>query len=237
MVQPARHVALYAGYVTGLEDIGSAPENARNRNEQLPATKTRQIDAGIRVDIARIQLVASLFEIRKSYFSFDANGDYTQVGNLRHRGVEVSAAGKLTSRLQILAGAVLMKPEASGPAISAGLLGKLPTGTPRLHARVDANYRTDIFGGLTLTAAMLHDSRRALSAQPYAELGGKQLMLPAQTTFDIGARQNFHIGKTSFSYRITIQNIFDKRGWKVIAPNSVQQDDVRRYNIYLYVDF
>jgi len=237
MVQPARHVALYAGYVTGLEDIGSAPENARNRNEQLPATRTRQIDAGIRVDVGHVQLVASLFEIRKPYFSFDTSGDYTQVGNLRHRGLEVSAAGKLTSRLQILAGAVLMKPEASGPAIKAGLLGKLPTGTPKLHARIDANYRTDIFGGLTLTATMLHDSRRALSAQPYAELGGKQLMLPQVTTFDIGARQNFHIGKASFSYRITIQNIFDKRSWKIIAPNSVQQDEVRRYNIYLYADF
>ncbi len=237
MVQPVRHVALYAGYVTGLEDIGSAPENARNRNEQLPATKTRQIDAGIKVDVGKMQLVASLFEIRKPYFSFNSLGDYTQVGNLRHRGVEVSAAGKLTSRLQILGGAVLMKPEASGPAVKAGLLGKLPTGTPRLHARIDANYRTDIFGGLTLTAAMLHDSRRALSAAPYAGLGGHQLMLPAVTTFDIGARQNFTIGKTSLSYRITIQNIFDKKSWKIIAPNSVQQDDVRRYNIYLYADF
>jgi iron complex outermembrane receptor protein len=237
MIQPARHVALYAGYVTGLEDIGSAPENARNRNEQLPASRTRQIDAGIRVDVGQMQLVASLFEIRKPYFSFDASGDYTQVGNLRHRGIEASAAGKLTPRLQVLAGAVLMKPEASGPAIDAGLLGKLPTGTPKLHARIDVNYRTDIFGGLTLTAAMLHDSRRALSAAPYAELGGHQLMLPAQTTFDLGARQNFTIGKTSLSYRITVSNIFDKRAWKIIAPNSIQQDEIRRYNIYLYADF
>jgi iron complex outermembrane receptor protein len=237
MIQPARHVALYAGYVTGLEDIGSAPENARNRNEQLPATKTRQIDAGIRVDVGKVQLVASLFEIKKPYFSFDAAGDFTQVGNLSHRGIEASVAGKLTSRLQILGGAVLMKPRASGPAIKSGLLGKLPTGTPKLHARVDLNYRTDIFRGLTLTATLLHDSRRALSAQPYAELGGKQLMLPAVTTFDVGARQNFHIGKTSFSYRITIHNIFNKKSWKVIAPNSVQQDEVRRYNVYLYVDF
>jgi iron complex outermembrane receptor protein len=237
MVRPVRHVALYAGYVTGLEDSGSAPENARNRNEQLPAAKTRQADAGIRLDVGQMQLVASVFEIRKPYFSFNAPGDYTQVGDLRHRGVEISAAGKLTSRLHVLGGAVLMKPQASGPAIKAGLLGKLPTGTPRLHARIDVNYRTDILGGLTFTAAMLHDGRRALSAAPYAELGGRQLMLPAQTTFDLGARQNFAIGKTSLSYRITVSNILDKRSWKVIAPNSVQQDDVRRYNIYIYADF
>jgi iron complex outermembrane receptor protein len=113
----------------------------------------------------------------------------------------------------------------------------LPVGTPRLHARIDANYRTDIFGGLTFTFAMLHDSRRALSSQRYDELHGRQLMLPGQTTFDLGARQNFTIGKAAASFRLVIGNIFNKRGWKILAPNSIQPDETRRYNLYCYVDF
>jgi iron complex outermembrane receptor protein len=236
MVRPLEHVALYAGYVTGLEDSGTAPESATNRNEQLPASPTRQIDAGIKLDVGLMHLVASVFEIKKPYFSFDA-GRYVEVGDVRHRGVEFSASGKLTSRLQILGGAVLMKPQVSGAAVKAGLLGKLPAGTPKLHARIDANYRTDIFGGLTFTAAMLHDGRRALSSAPYAKLGGRQVMLPAHTTFDLGIRQAFTLGRTPVSFRFSVNNIFDSRGWKVIAPNTVQLDDTRRYNFYFFADF
>lgn len=237
MVRPLSHVALYAGYVTGLEDSGTAPDSATNRNEQLPASPTRQIDAGIKVDVGLMHLVASIFEIRKPYFSYDAVGRYVELGNLRHRGIEASASGKLTARLQILAGAVLMNPKVSGFGVRTGVLGKLPAGTPKIHARIDANYRTDIFGGLTFTAAMLHDGRRALSAAPYAALGDRQVMLPAHTTFDLGMRQAFTIGRTPVSIRFTVNNILDKRGWKVIAPNTVQLDDRRRYNFYFLADF
>ena len=237
MIQPTRHLSLYAGYVTGLEDSGIAPENALNRNEQLPASPTRQIDAGIKLDIARMSLVASVFQISKPYFSFDGVGNYVQIGKVRHRGIEVSASGKLTSRLQILAGAVMMDPVVTGFAVDAGLHGKLPVGTTRLHAKIDGNYRTDIFGGLTFTLAMLHDGRRAISSAPYHALHDRQLMLPAQTTFDLGARQNFTLGRAAASFRLVIGNIFNQRGWKILAPNSLQPDETRRYNLYLYVDF
>jgi len=184
-----------------------------------------------------MSLVASVFEIRKPYFSFDGTGRYVQIGNVRHRGIEVSGSGKLTSRLQILAGAVMMDPVVTGFAVDAGLHGKLPVGTAKLHAKIDANYRTDIFGGLTFTAAMLYDGRRALSSAPYAALGGQQVMLPSHSAIDLGLRQAFTIGKTPVSFRFTVNNIFDKRGWKVIAPNTVQLDDTRRYNFYFFVDF
>src|SRR4029079_18817350 len=99
------------------------------------------------------------------------------------------------------------------------------------------NYGVEICRGLTFTVAMLHDGRRALSSAPYAALGGRQVMLPGHTAIDLGLRQAFAIGKTPVSFRFTVNNIFDKRNWKVIAPNTVQLDDVRRYNLYLLADF
>ncbi len=41
-------LAIYAGYTRGLEESGVAPENAANRNQALPAIRTRQRDAGLR---------------------------------------------------------------------------------------------------------------------------------------------------------------------------------------------
>jgi iron complex outermembrane receptor protein len=184
-----------------------------------------------------MHFVASLFEITKPYFSFDAARFYRRVGDVRHRGVELSASGKLTKRLDILAGAVMMDPRVSGQAVDAGLVGKLPAGTPKLHARIDANYRTDIFGGLTFTFAMLHDGRRALSSMRYDAIGGRQFMLPSQTTFDLGIRQAFMIGRTPVSFRFVAQNIFDRAGWKVLASNTLQRDDRRRFNLFMFADF
>ncbi len=84
----------------------------------------------------------------------------------------MSASGKLTERLQILAGAVLMDPVVTGFAVDAGAarqaagLGTLSS-TPRsMH-----NYRTkDIFGGPTTLAYVSSDGRRAISSAPYHSL-------------------------------------------------------------------
>ena len=39
---------------------------------------------------------------------------------------------------------------------------------PSLFARLDANYRTDIFGGLTPTLSIVYTGKRALGARPLA---------------------------------------------------------------------
>jgi len=54
----------YAGYVTGLEESGIAPDNAANRNEALPAIKTSQRHAGLRYAITPdFKLVAGVFDV------------------------------------------------------------------------------------------------------------------------------------------------------------------------------
>ena len=237
LVRPTSRVALYAGYVSGLEDNGAAPENAANRNQQLPASRTSQVDAGVQWSVARMRLVATVFEMKKPYFSFDPQGRFVELGDLTHRGVELSATGHLTERLHVLAGAIMMDPSVSGEARDRGLIGPRPVGAPKLHTRLDATYRTDLLGGLKLTFGMQHDARRAASGVGYAQLGGRQLYVPAHTTYDLGVRHNFTVGETPVSLRATINNILDQRAWKVLAANTFQLDDVRRFNLFLIADF
>jgi iron complex outermembrane receptor protein len=237
VVRPNDQLTLYAGYVSGLEDTGTAPENAANRNQQLPASRTSQKDAGIQWAAGRVRLVATVFELKRPYFSFDAAGRFEELADLRHRGVELSAMGDPTKDLHILFGAVLMDPTVSGPAVDLGLVGPRPVGTPKAHVRVDATWRVEALGGVRLTFSMLHDSRRAVSPEGYASLGGRQLHSPAHTTFDIGARHNFKVGDTPLSVRVVVNNVFNERAWKILAPNTLQLDDVRRYHLYLIADF
>lgn len=54
-------IALFASYARGLEELGTAPGNAINRDEAVPAELTRQIDAGVRYTIRHgLQLVADV---------------------------------------------------------------------------------------------------------------------------------------------------------------------------------
>ena len=235
-VPVTKNVSLYVATQRGLEDSGTAPENAANRNEQLPATRSTQYESGARWHFHGGQLVVSAFQIKKPYFAFDASSVFTPIGTVRHRGLEASLAGQFGSRFSLIAGAVGIQARVSGAARDLGLAGKRPTGVPSLFARLDANYRTDIFGGLTPTLSIVYTGKRALGARPLASLGGRQLSLSGFTTIDLGIRQKFTLGKMPASYRFTVSNILDKRSWKVVAPNTMFMDERRRALLMLTID-
>jgi iron complex outermembrane receptor protein len=231
-------VSGYAGTQRGLEDSGAAPENAANRNEQLPAARTTQYEGGLRWRFHGGQVVVSAFQITKPYFAFDATNRFERAGLVRHRGIEASLSGHfLDDRLTLLAGGLLMEPRVTGEARDRGLVGKRPVGTPSLLTRIDANYRTRIFGGLTPTLSAVHSSKRAIGSRPLPALGGRQLMLAGYTTVDLGLRQQFTIGKVPASFRAVVQNAFDTKTWKVVAANTLYPEERRRLSVSVAADF
>jgi iron complex outermembrane receptor protein len=230
-------LSIYVGTERGLEDSGAAPENAANRNAQLPATRTRQYEGGVRWIFPRGQLVVNAFQITKPYFSFDSANVFTELGDVRHRGIETSLSGRFGKRFTLVAGAVAMRPRVSGPAVDLGLIGHRPAGTPSLFARVDANYRTGIFGGLTPTASLIYTGKRAVGGRPLAALGGRQLMVPGAAIVDLGVRQQFKIGKIPASIRAVVNNVLDKATWKIVAANTLYVDERRRLTLTIAADF
>ncbi len=235
-----RFLALYAATATGLEDSGAAPENAVNRNEQLPAARSTQYEAGMRLTFGKSHLVLSAFQITKPYFGFDNSvpgvlKPYVELGKVRHRGIEASLAGHFGERLHVLAGGVLMQPRVIDPPIDPGLVGTRPAGTPSLFARLDLNYRTDILGGLTPVAALTYTGRRAVGPPPAP--GQPQVMLPPHFTLDLGLRHRFLLGKVPASVRFMLSNVFDETAWKVVAANTLLTDDRRRIMLTISADF
>ena len=175
-------------------------------------------------------MVVNAFQITKPYFTFDSANFYVEQGSIRNRGLELSLSGHFfDKRLSLLAGALFMQPRVTG--------GLRPAGTPASNIRIDANYRTDLFGGLTPTLSLAHIGTRAVSSQGFASLGGKQLTLPGHTTVDIGLRQQFRIGKVPASFRAVLQNVFDTATWKVMAANTLTVEERRRFSLTLAADF
>ena len=55
LTDPGRTLIFYGSYVQGLEDSALAPVSANNRNEPPPATRTRQVDGGLRWSPRRLR--------------------------------------------------------------------------------------------------------------------------------------------------------------------------------------
>jgi iron complex outermembrane receptor protein len=120
-------LVFYAGYTKGLEESPVAPEIAVNRGEAPPAIITEQMDAGFRLNLSKsLRLVAGVFDVRKPYFALDPAKLFRELGEVRNRGVEVSVAGQITPRLNIVLGAVFLDATVSGDAVDLGLIGRRP---------------------------------------------------------------------------------------------------------------
>jgi len=236
MIEATPTLSVYVASQRGLEDSGLAPENAANRGEQLPATKTTQYEGGVRWDFGKGKLVLSAFQISKPYFTFDAADNFVQLGKRRHRGVEASLTGHFGDRLDIVAGAVLTDPVVTGEARELGY-GKLPAGTPSLFGQLDANYRTDLLGGLVLTGGLHYTGKRAVTARKIEELGDRQLTLPGWMRVDLGLRHRFTLGGMDISARAVVQNVFDEKEWYVVAADVVYPEERRKLLVILTTDF
>jgi len=230
-------LSAYAATQRGLEDSGLAPENAANRNEQLPSARSTQYEAGLRWDLGKAQLVLAAIQITKPYFSYDAARRFVVLGDQRHRGVEFSLAGHFTKRFDMLFGAYFMDPSVSGPGRAAGLVGSRPTGVPKVYARLDASYKTSLPGDLALTASLEHIGSRPATAAEVGHLGNRQLMVPSATSLDLGTRQLVSLDKSAISVRMIVRNVTDTKAWQVVAADALMPRHRRSLLIVASADF
>jgi iron complex outermembrane receptor protein len=221
----------YGGFVTGLEESGVAPNNAVNRNEALPAIRTRQFDAGLRWAVANdIKLVAGVFDVSKPYFNLGVNGRFDALGRVVNRGVETSLAGPVTRHLSLVAGAVLLWPRVTGEAVERGLVGPRPVGALSQRLEFSADWRPPFAPGLSLDVVASHRS-------PETTTVNNRVSLPRRTFVDAGARYAFKLGNSSAVARLQVGNLLNVLGPRLRGAGAYGQVEGRVAQGYLTVDF
>jgi len=204
----------YGGFTRGLEESGIAPGNASNRNQALPAILTRQLDAGLRWQIApRLRLVAGLFDVRKPYFNLDAAQLFAQLGDVRHRGLELSLAGQASAEVRVVAGAVLMQPEVRGEAVRLGRVGERPVGQAERVLKLNAVWTPKAWGGASFDAGLSHTG-------PMAATRDNAVELPALTELDLGLRWPLQIGSRPITLRALLTNATNQRSFELRGAGS-----------------
>ncbi len=225
-------VTIYAAGATGQEEALIAPDVATNRSEAPPAIHTRQFEAGLKLAITpRLTLIAGAFTITKPYYNLDGGLRYRQLGDLTHRGIELSLTGQIAPGLSVVGGLLLLDPKISGEAVTSGQIGPRPVGQVQRHGVFNLDWRLGSGkGAWSFDLALSSYSRRVGNS-------ANTLYAAPRTTLNLGARYRFKLGKTDLLFRPLLQNVFDNYGWQVSTSGGWTYTAPRSLILQIVADF
>ncbi len=229
---PTTDLAFYASYTRGVEEFGTAPDNAANAGEPMPVKQTKQIDGGIRYRLMPgVNLVAGLFKVSKPYFDRNTANIYTDVGSLVHRGAEFSLAGKVIPNLTIVGGAVLLQARVSGLPVQQGTIGRVPQGVANSLFRLSLQYDVPALKGFSVDTQV--ESNGAFYANRL-----NTLRIGSSQTLAVGARYQFNVSEVDATFRVQMQNVTNAYDWNVDPASGRLSPTVpRKYVARLSADF
>jgi iron complex outermembrane receptor protein len=227
---PGRELIFYSSFVQGLEDSAVAPSSAKNRYEPPPATRTWQVDGGIRwAPSARMQLIFGAFEIHKPYFNVDAtNNVYTQLGRLQYRGLETSLS-YTNDGLTVLVGGVRLQPRVTRVIPEPGATGDVPLGPVPLTLTANVDYAPPRWGPWAVSLQWNRLSPRVATTD-------NGINLPSLATLAAGVRYHWTLRSRPWTLRFDAFNLTDASGLHVSSLDVVLPEPRRRFMLTLATD-
>ncbi len=235
VVKPWTYVSLYGNYIEGLTQGATAPANVQNAGQIFPPTKTKQKEAGVKLDLGKQSATLSVFEITQPNTiltpgTVAGSQIFTVDGEQRNRGVELATFGEAFPGLRLLGGVTYLQPsqvKTQGGANN----GRDAVGVPRWMANVGVEWDPSFVRGLTLTGRMV-----ATAAQ-YAN-ATNTLDIPGWTRWDLGARYATEAFGNPLTLRANVINLFDTNYWEsVAAPQGLRLAQPRTFLVSATMDF
>ncbi|KWU52512.1 TonB-dependent siderophore receptor [Pseudomonas palleroniana] len=207
--KPIESLSLYTSYSKGLSLGGSAPWFATNADETLAPTTSRQIEAGVKYDWRRISFAAAVFQTRQAYqYAKPENGQFTYVqqGRQQNTGLELSANGWATERLQIATSVAAIRARVDGSGTPA-YEGHQAINVPKLRASVYADYALPWVNGLAVLGGVQYSAKKYANRSGNVEVGDYAVV-------NVGSRYTTRLDGYETVFRLSVDNLFDKRYWR-----------------------
>ncbi len=228
----SKRLAIYGGYVRGLEEAPIAPDIAVNRDEAPPAIRTEQMDAGLRFAVTpKLTLIAGLFSVKKPYFNLDPVSRFRELGSVDNRGIELSLTGQLAPGWTLLAGTLLLDPRISGEVVRSGQIGERPVGSITRRSILNLDWRLDQGqGDWSFDLALESLSSRTANAANTQEVGARE-------NLNLGLRYRFDLAGYKALLRMQVSNVFNDYGWQVSSSGGFTASSGRTWTAQLVADF
>ena len=214
IVKPADKVSVYATYLEGLEEGGTAPLNNANGGQVLAPAVSKQYEAGIKGELFKgtvLQLAG--FQIDRPFaFTDPADNVFKLAGASRYRGIEGSLTGEISRQLSVYASGQYLDAEVRRSNIAA-VVGNTPENTPEWTASLYAEYRPDMLPGFAVGGGAFYVGERAVNALNQAFVDG-------YTTFSASLRYTFeNVGKDGLTLQLNADNLTNERYWSTAGNN------------------
>jgi iron complex outermembrane receptor protein len=209
----------YISYSEGVES-GTRPIESSYRNTTpLKPRKTNQIEVGTKYTPTIDALItASIFRANRpneyvdqsTYSSSDWKYDQiTQDGKTVHTGIELSYAQKFTKRLNLTASTIYLKAKQEGASLSS-MNGAQAIGIPNWRAVVFADYLIPDIENLSIQGGWTYVSSKGVTLD-------NSIKVPGYHKFDAGLKYVDKVGKSKATYRLNVENLFDKFYWRDVS--------------------
>lgn len=211
VIKPWHNVSLYANYAEGLSSGTIVGPGYDNTGSVLAPYKSKQQEAGVKVDWGSITTSVAVFQITRPNSirtTTGVLGSLAYDGEQRNRGVELSAFGLISPGLRGMASVTFLRPELTNPAVAAQR-GKDAAGIARTTVSAGLDYDLPWIYGAAINGRVIYTGGSYLTADS----------LPNQrfsdwTRLDIGARYTTtELTGKPVTFRANIENVTGENYW------------------------
>ena len=212
LYHPNASATVYASYSEGFEPQGSdtlVNEDDINNGMKLDAVTSEQKEIGVKWQLFddRLMLSGALFDISKNGTLVtetldipvgDLISETNQIGEQRHKGIELTAQGAATDRLFVMASTMYLDANYER---DEDLEGKRPTDAPKWSASLWTRY--ELNDAIAFNAGAFYEGERFADS-------ANTITKDAYTRVDVGATYKLKVSKTDVNLRLNIENLFDE---------------------------
>lgn len=228
--KPLQNVSVYASYLEGLEETGTAGTTRANAGEALPPAVNQQREVGIKWRTAAGALLqAALFDIRRPQTTVDAANRFVIGGNSEYRGLELSASGELTREFSLIASALVLDATIVQSSIAAEV-GRVPENTPRRTFSLFGEYRMPQVPGWSINAGAYHVGQRPVNSANDSFVG-------SYTLYSVGTRYRTKFAGRDVTLQANLENAADRDYWATAGNNLLGAGLPRALRLAARFDF
>jgi iron complex outermembrane receptor protein len=204
--QPRKDSTIYASYIEGLEEGGTAPLITNNGGQVLPPGLSKQREIGVRTEaIAGLLASVAYFTIERASAYTNAANFFVLDGRTEYKGFEYSAVGEVGRQVSVYLSGMFLDAEqtnAQNPAV----IGKMPDNTARQAHSFFIDYRPHRLAGFGVNAGAYYTGKRFINNL-------EQGSIPGYTLFTAGVRYTTRLAGAPSTFQAYIENAGDKRYW------------------------
>jgi iron complex outermembrane receptor protein len=203
---------VYGSVSHGLQYGGIAPMGTENEHDALDPGRSKQVELGTKAIVGEgLTMSAALFQIRQGLEYTDASNTFVRNGRQTHRGLELSAGGKLGSQLDYSLSLMALDTNQQGTGQSA-IDGKRVTDVPKLKTTAWVEYEVPAIPALKVNGLWQYSGNKAFDVE-------NRTIVPGYHVFGLGASYGLKAAATRVTLRARVDNVFNKFYWRDVTPD------------------